>query len=556
VRSTNVNTQLNNLGTLLANGATNITDTLTTAPGSLLRIQGNGTFSTATLTVARGFENAGTVELTDTTSSYGATLAVTNGKLVNLPGALVSVVAGTNGPRTLTAELDNQGALAVALGVGRTFSVNRPSSVHVNSGTIDVSGGDLTITQSGTTPSFTNVGAMTLGGNDTLTVSGGVFSYGGGTLDGPGTLVLSGVNPAIFSKPHTLGSIIMSSSTASFSSAQSTGSTAFSLTTSTLNGPGTVTNAAGKTLKVSSSTINTPLFNDGTLIAAGASTLGAAITTSPGSVIRAQGNGTFSTSTLSVTAAGGLLNNGAIELTDTTSSYGATLKVTGGPLRNAVGATIDAQVGFNGPRTLDATLDNQGTLTVARPLSIIGASAVHTNKGLIKVSGGDVTVSQSGGNPSFTNQAGGIIDLNTGRTLKVTNGPVRNEQGGTITGTGTLDVRAPATFANAGNLTPGGPGPGILNVAGDVTFETTGALNVDLAGPTVGSQYDRLAVAGTVTSVLTGTLNASVTFTPTSGQTFDVMTCTPTCTNRFAIENVPLGWLASYLTSLVRLTAP
>src|SRR5256885_11064225 len=54
------------------------------------------------------------------------------------------------------------------------------------------------------------------------TVSGGSFTYGGGNLDGPGTLVLSGVNPANFAKPHTLGSIIMSNSTAGFASDQST----------------------------------------------------------------------------------------------------------------------------------------------------------------------------------------------------------------------------------------------------------------------------------------------------------------------------------------------
>src|SRR5204863_296471 len=133
-----------------------------------------------------------------------------------------------------------------------------------------VSGGDMTVSSA---TSFTNLGAITVGGSDTLTLSGVPFNYGGGSLDGPGTLVLNSVNPANFTKPHTLGSIIMNSSTASFSPDQSTGSTAFLLTSSTLNGPGTLTNAAGKTLKISSSTINAPLINDGTLITAGASSL-------------------------------------------------------------------------------------------------------------------------------------------------------------------------------------------------------------------------------------------------------------------------------------------
>src|SRR4029077_10791394 len=135
--------------------------------------------------------------------------------------------------------------------------INRAGSAHSNSGTIDVSGGDLTITPSGAA-SFTSTGGITIGGGDTLTLSGGTFSYVGGTLNGPGgTLVLANVNPASFSQPHTLGSIVLTSSTASFALDQSTGTTGFSLASSTLNGPGTFTNAAGKTLRISNSTINT-----------------------------------------------------------------------------------------------------------------------------------------------------------------------------------------------------------------------------------------------------------------------------------------------------------
>ncbi|HXE81969.1 MAG TPA: hypothetical protein VN513_01410 [Gemmatimonadales bacterium] len=553
LRSSIVNAPFVNLGSLLINGNSSINDTLTTAGSSLIRIQGNGSFSTGLLTVLRGFENAGTLELTDTTSSYGATLTVTNGSLVNLPGALINVPAGFSGPRTITAQLDNQGTMALAMAPGRTLSLNRSAAVHSNTGTIGVSGGDFAISGAA---SFTNLGAITLGGADTLSISGGAFNYGGGSLDGPGTMVLQSVNPANVTKPHTLGAIILNNSTASFAPDQSTGSTGFFLTSSTLNGPGTLTNAAGKTLKVQASTINAPLINDGALIAVGTSILAGPITTSPGSLIRAQGNGSFSTSTLSVTAAGGLVNAGAIELTDTTSSYGATLRVTNGALRNLVGATIDAQVGFNGPRTLDAMLDNQGTLSVSRALSITGANAAHTNSGLIKVSGGDVTVQQSGGNPSFTNQAGGTIDINTSRIFKVTTGTVTNALGGTITGTGTLDVRAPATFTNNGDILPGGS-PGVLSIAGDVAWGTSGRLVIDIAGPTVGTQYDRLAITGS--STLSGILSVALTYTPTPGQTFDVVTCSVSCTNRFGTENLPPLWnAAQYIPSpgVVRLTAP
>jgi hypothetical protein len=556
LRSTTVNGPFSNLGTLLIHGSSVANDTLTTAAGSLIRIQGNGTFSTGTFTVAKGFENAGTLELTDSTSSYGATLAVPNGSFVNLPGALVNATAGSAGPRTLTAKLDNQGAMSVALAPGRTLTINGAGATHSNTGTIDVSGGDLTINQTGTSPSFTNLGAMTIGGGDTLTITGGAFTYGGGSLDGPGTMVLSTVNPANFAKPHTLGRINMTSSTANFASDQSTANTAFDMTGSVFNGPGILTNAAGKTLPLHSVVMNAPFDNQGTVITTGATTIAGPVNTGPASSIRIQGNGTYGSSGLTVSTAGGLTNNGTIELTDSTSSYGASLKVSNGALRNAAGATIDAALGANGPRTLDVMLDNQGTVTAGKALSITGANAAHTNSGLIKVSAGDVTVAQSGGNPSFTNQAGGTIDINTSRIFKVTTGTVTNALGGTITGTGTLDVRAPATFTNNGDILPGGS-PGVLSIAGDVAWGTSGRLVIDIAGPTVGTQYDRLAITGS--STLSGILSVALTYTPTPGQTFDVVTCSVSCTNRFGTENLPPLWnAAQYIPSpgVVRLTAP
>src|SRR5438128_1567421 len=63
-----------------------------------------------------------------------------------------------------------------------------------NSGTINVLGGDLTVNQSGNsptfTPSFTNTGTIAIAATRSLTVngSGGVFNYDAGTIGGAGTL--------------------------------------------------------------------------------------------------------------------------------------------------------------------------------------------------------------------------------------------------------------------------------------------------------------------------------------------------------------------------------
>ena len=554
LRATTVAAPLVNLGTLVVNGTSAFTDTFTTAAGSLLRVQGNGTFSSAVLNTSRGFLNNGAIELTDTTSTYGATLTVGSGTLINGAGATITALTGAGGPRNLNGVWSNQGAVTVAL-AGTQAMVLAPGAgaSNDNSGTIDVTGGDLRINQTGSGAKVTNNGAITIATGDTLTVSSGSFVYGGGSLGGSGTLVLSG-DTASFAKPHTLAAITLTNSIANFAVDQTTASTKFDLTSSTIGGTGIFTNAAGQTLAVRASTFQASLVNQGTLLVTGASNINGPFNTTAGSLLRLQGGPTYSTANLSVATAGGLLNNATIELTDTVSTYGAVLKVTGGTLVNS--GTIDAQLGAAGPRTLDAMVDNKGTITVSRPLSIIGANAAHTNSGLIKANGADITVQQSGGNPSFTNQSGGAIDISAGRTFRVTAGPVTNALGGQILGAGTLDV-GPGGLSNSGDLVPGGVGStAILTVVGGVTFQATGSLSVDIAGSAPGTQYDRLAVTGAVSTTLAGILNASVTFAPGPQQQFDVLTASAGRTGRFATLNAPLGWIDSYLTNTVTLTAP
>ncbi len=97
-----------------------------------------------------------------------------------------------------------------------------------------------------------------------------------------------------------------------------------------------------------------------------------------------------------------------------------------------------------------------------------------------------------------------------------------NESGGEIRGNGTLDLTA-ATFANNGALSPG-MSPGVLSVAGAYAQSPGGALNVELAGLSAGSQYDRLAVSGAAN--LNGALNITLAqnYTPADGDEFTILT--------------------------------
>ncbi len=266
-------------------------------------------------------------------------------------------MVGTGGVRTLTAALDNQGTVTVHQGL----TLNRSDAQHTNTGLVDLTTGDLTVSQTGTAPSFTNTGTMTVGLGRTLAVTGGTFGLGStGTLNGGGAMTLSGVN-ANFLTGFTLGALTAANSTVGFSAALSTASTALAVNNSTINGPGTVTNAAGQTLTVNYGVFNAPLDNQGTLVTNGTVNVNGAFANSPGAVLRLQPDG--STGFATVTAATGFTNQGAIELTSIVSTYSATLAVAGGgTLTNAAGATIAALAGTGGTRTINALVDNQGTL--------------------------------------------------------------------------------------------------------------------------------------------------------------------------------------------------
>ena len=478
VKSSTINSRLVNLGNVDVHGSTAFNDSVTNASGATLRLQGDGAFSTSQLTVANGFTNDGTIVLTDTISSYGAILHVTNGTLTNGAGGLIRADSGTNGPRTLDAQLDNEGTITLV----RPLTLTKASAQHVNRGTINANA-KLSISQSGTTPSFRQVGTIAIGTGDTVVVSAGTFVYDSGSISG-GVLSLSGITVAA---AHDF----------------STASTALKLATVTWGGTGTLTVAPSTALVLAASTINSGIVNQGDVTVNGTSNLNGAVSNAAGAMLRVQGNGIFSTGTLAV--ANGFTNNGTILLTDTTSSYGATLNVTAGTLVNAAGATIRADTGTGGPRNINVVLDNQGTFVsavgAAQTTTITKASAAHQNSGTWTIASGTLAISGAGA--SFTNAAGGAVQ--GGGIFRVTGVP----------------------FTNNGAINPGlaAGNTGILKIVGNYAQGATGALHVELGGTTPGTQYDRL-VDSTGTVTLNGALNVTLVngFTPALGDTFTVLT--------------------------------
>src|SRR5437899_1223808 len=96
---------------------------------------------------------------------------------------------------------------------------------YTNSGTVTLSGGNLTVNQSGAGASFTNTGTISLTAGRTFTSNSGTFNQQAGSLTGPGTLAFS-------------------NSTANFTADFNNTETILLLFGAALNGPGTITNAA------------------------------------------------------------------------------------------------------------------------------------------------------------------------------------------------------------------------------------------------------------------------------------------------------------------------
>src|SRR5438552_13950047 len=78
-----------------------------------------------------------------------------------------------------------------------------------------------------------------------------------------------------------------------------------------------------------------------------------------------------------LTVANGFTNNGLIELSSSNGQIAPALHVSAGTLVNAVGAQINILAGTGGGRTLDAQLDNEGTLNLGADLALNKASADH-----------------------------------------------------------------------------------------------------------------------------------------------------------------------------------
>src|SRR5690606_36508946 len=140
----------------------------TNPAGAVLRIQPNGESGATSLTIANGFTNHGFIELTSAVGAYNAGLVVSAGSLVNAADGVIRSLPGTGGARTLSARLDNAGDVHVQ----HPMTLSVVDGAATNSGWIAVDA-NLSVAQSGSSPSFTTSGFVVIDSGRTFQSSNG-----------------------------------------------------------------------------------------------------------------------------------------------------------------------------------------------------------------------------------------------------------------------------------------------------------------------------------------------------------------------------------------------
>ncbi|MBI5915883.1 MAG: T9SS type A sorting domain-containing protein [Bacteroidetes bacterium] len=584
-----------NAGTLApASGAT-----LSVSSGGAFRVNDGAAFALGSGVV---FNNAGTVGSTSGTGTFsieGGTLNNT-GNLTHSSQLTLALTGGT---------LNNNSGGVLDFSQNFTY----------DSGTLNNnSGGQLTASQPFTIASgrtLTSAGTLTNSGgivnNGTLLQTGGEV-FNNGDLSGSGTLT---VNGGTFQNADDLTgqAITVAGATSVFNN--NSGLLIFSAN-STISGGGIFENKTGGTFHIVNCTVQVSggstlthrgaiACNNGTLLLYGVLNNHAPDLRHQTGVLNIAGeNGSaihnYGTLTIHSTfwATNGTVNNyaGAIFSIENASAFfrgptvndGAFVSTTGGRIQLGANFLNNGTITNNG-FTLGQfyTFTNTGTCTFVDQLDFFSnfVNAI-VNSGTLTLNGSFANITPGSGYTILTNT--GTINTNGNFTshfqLNITNSNIFNQNGfltffhgnSSFQVDGTLNIAAgkalhiecalkgSGTINNTGQLyTPAGatlrPGtsPGTLTVSHDYDL-TAAAYHCEINGTTPGTQHDVLAISGAATLSSASLVVNWGSFTPTGGETFDIMTF-GSRTGTFASVTIPpvsgISFTVSYTSTKVTLNA-
>lgn len=221
-------------------------------------------------------------------------------------------------------------------------------------------------------------------------------------------------------------------------------------------------------------------------------------------------------------AAGAHVNNGLVDVDGGTIEFGRAVTNSNASPSTGMIAARNAKLRFN------AGLANSGALTFSAGISDVFGDITNQNNlatpGRIVVTGG----AQANFYDDVVNN--GSIQVSASGTLKSTAVFLGSLSGNGVSGTGQVFIE--------GDARPGFS-PGTMAFGGDVSFGPLSSLNIELAGATPGTQYDRVTVAQAAS--LGGELNVSLLngYRPAIGTSFQIVSATGGVSGTFSSESLP-----------------
>ena len=572
--SANSAVTINSDGTLNLNGQSNTVAQLNatssaaqvTLGAGTITVGGNANLNSSyagTISGTGGLTKAGSgaLALTNSGSSYSGPTAINAGIInVSTGGALgTSAVTVTSGASLQVTNLASNLANTVNLngnGVGGAGAVESTAGTNTLTGNFTLQSNARIQADTGSTLNLTT-GTLALGAN-TLDVSGGgnttitrvISGTGGVTMDGTGTLALSGTNTFT-------GATAVNSGTLEIRNNAALGTTAG--TTTVANGATLALNNATPIAEVTTTLNGAGVGNNGALRnIAGNNTWSGAVALASNSTIGADTGTTFTVSGV-ISGAGALTKAGAGTLiVSAANTYTGATNINGGTLQLGVANTLPsttavtiasgATLNLNGYAETVSSLAGAsgsslslgaGTLTTGDTTSTTFAGVASGTGNITKVGTGTLTLSGANTYSGTTTVSAGILKLGANNALA--SNSALTLFGGTLATNGFSDVVNSLRLTASSTIDYGGLA-GILTISTNAGGWTAGTLTIsNWNGNLTGGGSDQFLVSSA--TGLSANMLSNITFAGygagaqiiTVGSNFEVVPLT-TATNTWNVD--------------------
>ncbi|MBJ7285773.1 MAG: autotransporter-associated beta strand repeat-containing protein [Akkermansiaceae bacterium] len=463
-----------NAGTVIMRGV----DAMGGSASNVLTLNGGTVASNASRSMTTAKYGGGIViggnvqfgELATVNTLANSTANLSFANSVSLGSAARTFTGGNSGTQTFSGVISNTGS------GGITFAANAntdgrfeiTNAANTFTGPINITAGEVR---------FTSDGSIGNAGNDII-LDGGRFGKASDS-----TTVTLGAGRDIF---------VGDAAGTAISSPGSTGTLIYN---------GVIANKSGKTGTWAKQ-------GQGTLELGGSSSYTGATTINNGILKLTTGNNRLPTGTVVSLGQASSANVGTLNLNGLNQQIAGLASTTGinsSANKNTVTSTAAATLDIN---VAEGATSSYGAGTAANSGAITGAISLKKS-GLGTQTLGD------------TNTYSGATTVDAGKL--VINGSISTStttvnSTGTLAGSGTVGA---VTVKDGGFIAPGNS-PGILNT-GNITLEAGSSLGIEIDGATVGTQYDRLNVTGSVSLAGLLSMTMSGSYAPANGTLFFIL---------------------------------